>query len=286
MTSQKDDTASVCPHCGYERPRAAELWISGFGQTGPSVCAQCRKPLPDARRPGGSESRRTGGGWFLAKFLVLAALLAGLVICLNQAFGLLAFRRDSGQIAYALVIVVIVASALASGRLRKNFRHLLIWSGIFLVLMVGYSYRYELSGVKDKVMAELVPSSGFENSPNSISFPVSADGHFYIRAEVNQIPITFLADTGASRIVLSPGDAQRLGMDPGTLKFNEVYETANGLVHGSYFRIAELRIGKLQLNQIGASVNEVVMRNSLLGMNFFQRLKSYEVKDDVLTLHW
>jgi predicted aspartyl protease len=39
------------------------------------------------------------------------------------------------------------------------------------------------------------------------------DGHFYIIAEVNGTPIMFLADTGASHIVLSPADAEKLGIE-------------------------------------------------------------------------
>lgn len=37
--------------------------------------------------------------------------------------------------------------------------------------------------------------------------------------------------------------------------------------------------------QIGASVNEAEMKKSLLGMTFFRRLESYEVKNGVLTLY-
>ena len=60
----------------------------------------------------------------------------------------------------------------------------------------------------------------------------------------------------------------------------------NGTVRGSSIRITDFRIGEIHLREIGASVNEAEMRNSLLGMTFFKRLKSYEVKNDVLTLYW
>ena len=96
----------------------------------------------------------------------------------------------------------------------------------------------------------------------------------------------FLADTGASHIVLSPADAQKLGIETEKLRFDRFYETANGTVRGSSIRIANLRTGEIHLREIGASVNEAEMRNSLLGMTFFKRLKSYEVRNDVLTLYW
>ncbi|MFH2044881.1 MAG: TIGR02281 family clan AA aspartic protease [Pseudomonadota bacterium] len=94
------------------------------------------------------------------------------------------------------------------------------------------------------------------------------------------------ADTGASDIVLSPHDAKKIGIETNKLRFDRFYETANGTVRGSSIRISDLRILEIQLKQIGASVNEVAMRNSLLGMTFFKRLKSCEVRNDVLTLYW
>jgi aspartyl protease family protein len=169
---------------------------------------------------------------------------------------------------------------------RQKLRNLSIWGGIVLLAMVGYSYRHEIAGVKDRVVATFAPATGFQESANAIGFPVSADGHFYIRAMVNGVPITFLADTGASHIVLSPGDADKLGLRPERLHFDRIYETANGTVRGSTISIDELAIGTFHMNDLMASVNEAPMRHSLLGMNFFSRLARYEVKADVLTLYW
>jgi aspartyl protease family protein len=98
-------------------------------------------------------------------------------------------------------------------------------------------------------------------------------------------PLIFLADTGASHIVLSPSDAEKLGVKKSDLKFNRIYETANGTVRGSSIQISDLIIGDIHFRDIDASVNEAEMQNSLLGMSFFKRLESYEVKNDVLTLH-
>jgi aspartyl protease family protein len=95
-----------------------------------------------------------------------------------------------------------------------------------------------------------------------------------------------LADTGASDIVLSPADAGRLGIETDKLPFDRFYETANGTVRGSSIRITDFVIGEIHLKEIGASVNEAQMGKSLLGMTFFRRLESYEVKNSVLTLYW
>ena len=152
--------------------------------------------------------------------------------------------------------------------------------------MAGFSYRYELAGVKDRLLSEMMPSKGLQNTADSATFPVSSDGHFYIRAEVNGVPLIFLADTGASSIVLSPSDAKRLGINPAELAFDRIYETANGTVRGSSVRIDDFKVQGIQLHDIRVSINEAEMSNSLLGMTFFKRLKRYEVKEDKLTLYW
>lgn len=219
-------------------------------------------------------------------FFIIVFLLSLLMIYLNRTFGVFTFKENSGQLAYEIVLILIVSSAIASGKIRQNLKYLAIWIGIFIILLGGYSYRDELVGIKDKILVEIIPAKGVQKTPDSISFPSSSDGHFYIQANVNNIPIMFLADTGASNIVFSPADAAKLGIKTDELRFDRIYETANGIVRGSSITIDDLNVGKIHLKKIRASVNEANMRNSLLGMTFFKKLRSYEVKNDVLTLYW
>jgi aspartyl protease family protein len=253
----------------------------------PLHCASCQKGVEDnPPAPSLGEGERADRNFNIG-FFIIVLLLSALLIFLNRTFGVLTLKQDSAQIVYEILLILVVSSALASGKIRQNLKYLAIWIGIFAILMTGYSYRHELSGIKERVLAEIFPAKGLRlrTSPGAISFPVSSDGHYYIRAEVNGSPIMFLADTGASHIVLSPADAEKLGIRIDELRFDRFYETANGTVRGSSIRIDDLRIGELHFKEIRASVNEAEMGNSLLGMDFFRRLKSYEVKNDVLTLY-
>lgn len=286
MYSHKNDNICVCPHCGAENNRVTEDWLSIMGDSETTICFDCKKVLDDNQSPGYSGREKKTARGFNIRFFSIVVLLSGLMIYLNHTFSVFTFKENSGQVVYEILLVLIVSSTLASGKIRQKLKHLAIWAGIFLILVTVYSYRHQLTGVKDRVLAELVPAKGFRNATASVSFPVSSDGHFYIRAAVNGIPIIFLADTGASHIVFSPGDAGKLGIKTDELSFDRFYETANGTVRGSSIRIADFRIGEIHLKEIGASINEAGMRNSLLGMTFFKRLKRYEVKNDVLTLYW
>ncbi|WP_446010404.1 retropepsin-like aspartic protease family protein [Candidatus Electrothrix sp.] len=223
---------------------------------------------------------------FGLRFLLIAGGLIGFLVYLNRTFHALSFGEDFGQIIYQGIFILFVSAALASGNTWRKIKQLAAWAAIGLVFMIVFSYRYELAGVRDRLLSEIMPSKGMQNTPDSVTFPVSADGHFYIQAEVNGVPLIFLADTGASDIVLSPGDAKKLGIDLQQLEFNRIYETANGTVRGGSVQLADFKVQGIHLQDVRASVNEAKMSNSLLGMTFFKRLKRYEVKEDKLTLYW
>ena len=221
------------------------------------------------------------------KFFAVLLSLTLLTLFLNSSLEVLNWQNDKGDILYVTVWLLIVSAWLSSGtKLKKQFKHATIWIGLFLLLLAGFSYRVELIQIKNRILSNLVPEYGLTEKQGSMSFVISSDGHFYVRATVDDVPIRFLVDTGASHIVLSPADARKLGIETDVLIFDRFYQTANGTVRGSSIRIGDLRIGDIHLKEIGASVNEAEMRHSLLGMTFFRRLTSYEVKNDVLTLYW
>lgn len=111
-------------------------------------------------------------------------------------------------------------------------------------------------------------------------------GHFVVDAAVNGTPVTFLVDTGASSIYLTPDDAARLGWTPQRLTYSERYATASGTVHAAPVTLRSLRIGQLELYDLPASVGQQPSSISLLGMSFLKRFESYEVRGDRLILSW
>ena len=115
---------------------------------------------------------------------------------------------------------------------------------------------------------------------------VGPGGHYLVEAMVNGEPVDFLVDTGASDIVLTMGDAERLGLQPATLRFTQRFATANGEVRGAPVVLREIRIGQFSQFDVPASVNEAPLRISLLGMSFLERLNGYEVRDGRLVLRW
>jgi clan AA aspartic protease (TIGR02281 family) len=111
-------------------------------------------------------------------------------------------------------------------------------------------------------------------------------GHFLLKAVVNGVPINFMVDTGASHVVLTIPDARRIGFTANDLEFTQEFESANGTVRAAPVKLRELRIGQFSVYGLEASVNGGPLPISLLGMNFLQRLSSYEVADGRLILRW
>jgi len=225
--------------------------------------------------------------------VILTILVAGMLVLNRWVTEPLHWEANSADMLHALTLAVL-ASWLGAGawgrltgeELRKTLRHAVIWIGIFLGVAILHTYRFELAGVRDRVMADLFPGRIVEKTPGRMQFRISPDGHFYINARVNGTNVRFLADTGASDIVLTPAAADRAGFDPAYLNFNRIYQTANGMGMGAAVELEDLQIGDLRLQNIPASVNRAPMSNSLLGMSFFNRLGSYAVRDGILTIQW
>lgn len=190
-----------------------------------------------------------------------------------------------GSLAYmALLFAFIGPSAFSRyrGKGTQLLQHLFLWAVIILVLVAGYAYRHEL--LQNRVIASLIPGQPRVQADGTVEFHASENGHFHIIAEIGGVPVEFLADTGASDIVLSPEDARRIGINPATLQYTRVYSTANGIGKGAPVHLPSLRVGSIVIYDIEASVNDAAMENSLLGMRFFRQLRGFSVENDRLIL--
>jgi len=94
-----------------------------------------------------------------------------------------------------------------------------------------------------------------------------------------------IVDTGASSIVLTPEDAKKAGIDLEKLTYRVPVLTANGRTVAARIRLDEVAIGPLDRTKVEALVaREGALTQSLLGMSFLSRLRSYEFSGDFLTL--
>jgi aspartyl protease family protein len=112
-----------------------------------------------------------------------------------------------------------------------------------------------------------------------------ARGHFVFEAYVNDRPATFMADTGATLVVLTYEDAARLGLSPQRLDFSARVETANGVTHVAPVVLDRVRVDDITLRDVDAIVAERgALGTNLLGMSFLGRLRSFAKQGSELVL--
>jgi aspartyl protease family protein len=240
--------------------------------------------LYDPGRGGEGGVRHSVGFWVL---ILLGATVA-LVFLMERMFpGTLDDPDTRMSLLYRIGwLALIGASVIAFVRARPQsaLRNAAIWAVIFIVLTGLFSFKDDATFIGKRFLGALAPTQGMEHADGTISFPAGPDGHFYIQALVNGGRVTFMVDTGASDIVLTPKDASRVGIDSGQLDFDQVAETANGLVRGAAIELDSLVVGPIDMGQLPATVNGADMSESLLGMEFLNRLRGWHVENGVLTL--
>jgi aspartyl protease family protein len=117
------------------------------------------------------------------------------------------------------------------------------------------------------------------------AIPKAADGHFWANAVVNSKAVRLLVDTGATVVVLTPADAQRLGFDVQTLPFDHKVSTANGETTAALVNLAKVGVGQSEVRNVDALVVKEGLETSLLGMSYLGRLSRFEATPSSLILH-
>jgi aspartyl protease family protein len=237
---------------------------------------------PPPPRPPARPVRR----WRGLIFVVLLIAGAALIVWLSKLFPGQVGGGDWTSPAVNIGFAALVGASLLSMRLKlgQAVRYLAIWGVVAGVLSLGYVYRDDAMDAFYRVRSALIPAYATQTGPNTVVLTESEGGGYQVMGQVNGQPVTFVVDTGASDVVLSPADAQRLGIDPAGLRFNRHYETANGAGLGADWRADSLAIGPIRLSDAPISINQAPMSRSLLGMSFLRRLKSFEFKGDQLIL--
>jgi aspartyl protease family protein len=177
------------------------------------------------------------------------------------------------------------------GRKLAAMRHAFMWIGLFLAAVTGYAYRDVLKDAAARVSGELAPAGSVldvrtsENGERSVRLRRRSNGGFAARGTVNGNETTMLVDTGATTVVLKPADAERAGIDLSTLAYTMPVDTANGTTFAAPVRLKSLSVGPIEVRDIEALVAAPGnLKESLLGMSFLKRLRSYEFSGDYLTL--
>jgi aspartyl protease family protein len=193
-----------------------------------------------------------------------------------------------GQLIPLVILAIIFAAGAFSQRQRFSaiIGNFAIWAGLFVTILVGYTYREDLKDLAARVVGEFSPTTAIIDSENgTASFRRGLDGHFTVASTVNGSSMPMLFDTGASAVVLSYRDAARAGIPVETLSFTMPVMTANGTGRAAVVDLDRVVVGDIARRNVRAFVAEDgALQGSLLGMTFLETLSGYSVAGDRLEL--
>ena len=123
------------------------------------------------------------------------------------------------------------------------------------------------------------------SSNHSLVYRADRRGHFILTAAINGAAIRVVVDTGASLVALTLEDARAAGINRSEMRFDRITHTANGAARFALVILREIQLGQLSVENVPAAVIEN-LDQSLLGMSFLTRLKSFEIREGALTINW
>jgi aspartyl protease family protein len=100
-----------------------------------------------------------------------------------------------------------------------------------------------------------------------------ARGMYTVEGSVNQFPVRFLVDTGATTVALSKRQARRLGLDYELKGIEGMTSTASGIARAYHLTLKKVKVGDIELNNVEAVIiDSDFPLVSLLGMSFLNRV--------------
>lgn len=107
-------------------------------------------------------------------------------------------------------------------------------------------------------------------------------GHFYVDGTVNQQPLMFLVDTGATISSIPADVAAQAGVNMQDCVYSMHY-TANGTVNTCQLVVSELTIAQFRFRNVAVSVSQKLPSQPLLGMNIISQFH-VEHQGDVMRM--
>jgi aspartyl protease family protein len=110
------------------------------------------------------------------------------------------------------------------------------------------------------------------------------DGHYWLRADINGHPASFLVDTGATLTAISSETAAEAGLEAREAGLPVRMQTANGAVAAELTTIDELRFGNVVARGLDAVIAPGLGPTNVIGMNLLSRLASVRLEGDMMIL--
>lgn len=146
---------------------------------------------------------------------------------------------------------------------------ILAWLMIFGLLLVFFYFHQQATMTRSE-----------EIKHGKLIITADRQGHYRIKGQINQIPVDFLVDTGATMVAISKPLADKMNLSG---RYPIAMNTAAGTVNGYLTRIDTLSFGNFQFNNVKAVImgqgNDDLV---LLGMNILSEFKIYQDNNQLI----
>ena len=183
---------------------------------------------------------------------------------------------------YVLMAVMLVVGMLISrrGPVARLATTLLASIAIFGAGFILLTFRDDLGFVLQRLRSEATGAPVVQ--AGQLRIPQAVDGHFYVEANINGLPVRFLVDSGATMTTIGRATAARTDVMVSDRR-SQMVRTGNGIVRVATGRAASFDIGPLQRRNVGLHVADSNDFN-VLGMNYLSSLKRWGVEGRWLIL--
>jgi clan AA aspartic protease (TIGR02281 family) len=147
---------------------------------------------------------------------------------------------------------------------------------------IAYVQKTMAATATDVTAALRTPS---RSSLRAVDIPRKNGGEFAVRARINNFHAPMVVDTGATSIVLTYETAKAIGLPLELLEYDVELETVSGRTRAARLTLDRVAVGKVVERSVPALVvPRGQSKNNLLGMSFLDRLESWEVRADRMTI--
>lgn len=194
--------------------------------------------------------------------------------------------EDGPSLIWGVVCIILLISSLGARRLPLGqvAKMALAWLAIFAALFAIFSFRFEFLQIWERMKADISGVSGQSVSGENIQVRRQDDGHYWLLVDVNDNPVRFMIDSGATTTAVNANTAKETGIQVEANGYPIILSTANGRVTAQRGRIETMKIGSHELQQHQVVVSDSFGDVNVLGMNFLDSMKRWKVEANVMTL--
>jgi aspartyl protease family protein len=147
---------------------------------------------------------------------------------------------------------------------------------LFLLVLTWFASGYleSLNNPNVQVVSRVGPGGNPE-----VLLQQNRAGHYVATGTINDLPVVFLLDTGATDVAISENVAERLGLEKG---FLVTVNTANGTARGWNTLLDEVTLGDIEMAAVPAIILPGLGDQVLLGMSFLKRLTLIQRGEELL----